>query len=60
MYYVEDNDILCKCLNLLYLIKELILCGLTTHSGMVNVQFMNTCEEQYSLFLNVFISLINQ
>lgn len=28
----NDVDFLCKCLNLLYLIKELILCDLTTHS----------------------------
>lgn len=28
----KDVDFLCKCLNLLYLIKELILCDLTRHS----------------------------
>lgn len=38
MYYVED-DVLCKCLNLLYLIKELILSGLTTHIGTYNVSY---------------------
>lgn len=27
----EDVDFLCKCLNLLYLIKELILCDLVIH-----------------------------
>lgn len=57
MYYVEDDDVfLCKCLNLLYLIKELILCGLTTQIGMVTVPFKNSCEELYtSIFSSVII-----
>lgn len=33
----EDVDFLCKCLNLLYLIKKLILCDLTTHSWHVSI-----------------------
>lgn len=39
MYYLEDDyDVfLCKCLNLLYLINELILSGLSTHIGIGNV-----------------------
>lgn len=59
----EDVDFLCKCLNLLYLIKELILCDLTTNSWhvymVVRVPFFP--NESNCFFWNMFIMLaINQ
>lgn len=42
MYYVEDDYVfLCKCLNLLYLIKELILSGVATDIGTVGVFYQH-------------------
>ena len=40
----EDVDFLCKCVNLLYLIKELILCDLTMHSWHVGIVFFNNSQ----------------
>lgn len=38
----EDVNFLCKCLNLLYVINELILCDLTMHSWHVCIVSHNS------------------
>lgn len=49
MYNLEDDDVfLCKCLNLLYLIKELILSGLSTNIGTGNVLIYNFFCKQFA------------
>lgn len=61
MYYVfKDVDFLCKCLNLLYLIKELILVDLTTRSRYVGTLYvliyeLSSCKNKKVFSMSLFL-----